>query len=282
MVRSRKRKPFEYHLGESDRAALAERPNLMKRTPGPRSWNITADDIVWLAPGKDGELDIHLPEQGYEQYSPLDLVLLGIIRANQKAGKQRDSERSDRQRLKQARTALLGKSQRDPGLTNADDRILLKVARRVLESIFAGEGDSIELAPLIREYASAHYTEEKLKRSDDGENSIIRRLADYFEKCRDEYLTRVTCRNDYDRASNLTLIHEIFDRLEQLCVKVVREGMPRMSGEDEICIRHAKARSPRAARDVRLCARMPARNLPSPPSPCFSGVSWRARSKIVP
>ena len=233
MTRTRKRKPFEYHLAESDRA-LAEAPDFMKRALGPRPWNVTADDMVWLTPGKDGELDIHLPEQGYEQYSPLDLVLLGIIRANPKAEKQRDSGKSDRRRLKQARTALLGKSQRDPGLTDADDRILLKVARRVLETIFAGEGDSVELAPVIRKFASAHYTDERLKRSEDGENSIIRRLTDHFDMRRDEYLTRVTMKDGYDRASNLTLIHEIFDRLERLCVKVVREGMPRMSGEDEI------------------------------------------------
>lgn len=233
MTRTRKRKPFEYHLSESDRA-LVEAPDFVKCDPGVRIGNITADDISWLTPGLDGELGSHLPEQGYEQYSPLDLVLLGIMRANPRAGKQRDSDRSDRQRLKQARTALLGKSRRDPGLTNADDKILLKVARRVLESIFARKGDTVELAPLIREFASTRYTYERLKRSEDGENAIIRRLTDHFDKRRDEYLTRVTSRNDYDRATNLTLIDEIFDRLEQLCVKVVREGMPRMSGEDEI------------------------------------------------
>jgi hypothetical protein len=233
MARTRKRKPFEYHLSESDRA-LAEAPGFMKRDPGVRFGNITADDISWLTPGIDGELGTHLPEQGYEQYSPPDLVLLGIIRANPRAGKPRDSDRSDRQRLKQARTALLGKSRRDPGLTNADDKILLKVARRVLESIFARKGDSVELAPLIREAASTHYTSDKLKRSEDGENSIVRRLTDHFDRRRDEYLTRVTSRNDYDRASNLTLIDEMFDRLEQLRIKVVREGVPRMSGEDEI------------------------------------------------
>ena len=198
----------------------------MKRDASVRIGNITAHDIVWLTPGKDGELDIHLPEKGYEQYSPLDLVLLGIIRANPKAEKRADSDKSDRQRLKQARAGLLGKSQRDPGLTNADDKILLKVARRVLESIFARKGETVVLAPLIREAASTHYTYKSLKRSEDGENSIIRRLTDHFDKRRDEYLTRVTMRDDYDRASNLTLIHEIFDRLEQLGVKVVREGMP--------------------------------------------------------
>jgi hypothetical protein len=234
MARTRKKKHFEYHLSVSDRAALAERPDLMKRDPAVRIGNITADDIVWLTPGKDGELDIRLPEQGYEQYSPLDLVLLGIIRAHPKAEKQRDSDKSDKQRLKQAKMALLGKSWRDPGLTNADDKILLKVARRVLESIFAGEGDSVELAPLIREFATTHYTCERLKRSEDGENSIIRRLTEHFDKRRDEYLTRVTTRDDYDWARKLTLIDEIFDRLERLCVKVAREGMPRMSGEDEI------------------------------------------------
>jgi hypothetical protein len=232
MARTRKRKPFEYHRSESDRA-LAEVPDFMKRAPGSRPWTITADDIVWLTPAKDGELDIHLPEQGHEQYSPLDLVLLGIVRANPTTEKQRNSERSERERLKQARTAVLGKSQRDPGLTNADDRILLKVARRVHDTIFARKGDTVELAPLIRQAASAYYTYEQLKRSEDGENATIRRLADHFEKRRDEYLTRVTMRDDYERAGNLTLINEIFDRLKRLGVKVGREGMPRMSGEDE-------------------------------------------------
>jgi hypothetical protein len=231
---ARKRKPFEYHLGESDRKALAERPDLMKRDPTVRFGNITADDSIWLTPGKDGELDVHLPEQGYEQYSPLDLILLGIIRANPKAEKQRYSDRSDRQRLKQARTALLGKSRRDPGLTNADDEILLRVARRVLESVVAREADSIELAPVIREFASTHYTDERLKRSEDGENPIIRRLTDHFDKRRDEYLTRVTTRHDFDRARTITLIDEIFDRLERLRVKVLRGPMPQISGEDEI------------------------------------------------
>jgi hypothetical protein len=56
MTRTRKRKPFQYHLSESDRAVLAERPDLMKRDAGVRIGNITADDIVWLTPGKDGEL----------------------------------------------------------------------------------------------------------------------------------------------------------------------------------------------------------------------------------
>jgi hypothetical protein len=134
MTRTRKRKPFEYHLSESDRA-LVEAPNFVKRDPAVRMGNITADDIVWLTPRKDGELGTYLLEQGYEQYSPLDLVLLGIIRANPGAGKQRDSDRSDRQRLKQARAALLGKSRRDPGLVNTDDKILLKVARRVLRAV---------------------------------------------------------------------------------------------------------------------------------------------------
>jgi hypothetical protein len=39
---------------------------------------------------------------------------------------------------------------------------------------------------------------------------------------------------DCPGASILTLIDEIFDRFERLGVKVVRDGMPRMSGEDEI------------------------------------------------
>ena len=233
MARTRKRKPFEYHLTERDRA-LVEAPDFVKRDPSVRFGNITADDISWLTPGKDGELGTHLPEQGYEQYSPLDLVLLGIIRANPRPEKQRDADRSERHRLKQARTALLGKSQRDPGLTDADDKILLKVPRRVLESIFARKGDAVELAPLIRECASTHYAYERLKRSEDGENAIIRRLTDHFDKRRDDYLTRVTGQNDYDRASNLTLIDEIFDRLERLGVKVVREGMHWLPREDEI------------------------------------------------
>jgi hypothetical protein len=99
MARTRKRKPFEYHLSESERTALAEVPDYVKRTPGLGIGNITADDIHWLTRGKDGELAVHLPEQGYEQYSPLDLALLGIIRANSKPEKQRDSNKSDRQRL---------------------------------------------------------------------------------------------------------------------------------------------------------------------------------------
>jgi hypothetical protein len=103
-----------------------------------------------------------------------------------------------------------------------------------MRKFFAREGDSVELAPLIREFASTHYTYERLKRSEDGENSIIRRLTDHFDKRRDEYLTRVRMRDDYDRARNLTLIDEILDRLKQLGVRVVREGMPRMSREDEI------------------------------------------------
>jgi len=221
---ARKRKPFEFHLGKSERS-LDEAPDFMKDDAGLGLENISADDIAWLTPGNDGELDVHLSE-------PLDLVLLGIIRANPKAEKH--SERSDRQRLKQARAALLGKSRRDPGLAKSDDKILLKVARRVLERIAAGSGASIELAPLIREYALTEYTPESLERSEDGANSIVRRLIDHFDKCRDEYLTRVTTRDDFGRARDLRLVNEIFDRLERLRVNVVRDGMPSMSREDEI------------------------------------------------
>jgi hypothetical protein len=35
-----------------------------QRDASVRFGNITADDMVWLTPGKDGELDIQLPEQG--------------------------------------------------------------------------------------------------------------------------------------------------------------------------------------------------------------------------
>jgi hypothetical protein len=222
-----KRKPLEFHLGESERS-LEPAPEFMKDDAGLGLENIAADDIVWLTPGKGGELDIHLPD------SPLDLVLLGIIRANPKAEEQRDSERSDRQRLKRARAALLGKSRRDPRFTDADDEILLKVAPRVLESIVAGNGDSIELAPLIRESASAHYPLERLERSEDAANSIVRRLSDHFDKRRDEYLARVTNRDFFFRARTLALIDQIFDRLERLRVNVTRDGMPRMSREDEV------------------------------------------------
>jgi hypothetical protein len=236
---ARKRNPFEFHLGKSERS-LDEAPDFMKDDAGLGLENISADDIVWLTPGNDGELDVHLSE-------PLDLVLFGIIRANPKAEKH--SERSDRQRLKQARaallgksrrdpglanTSLLGKSRRDPGLTKSDDKILLKVARRVLERIVAGSGASIELAPLIREHALTDYTPESLERSEDGANSIVRRLIDHFDKCRDEYLTRVTTRDDFGRARDLRLVNEIFERLERLRVEVARDGMPRTSREDEL------------------------------------------------
>jgi hypothetical protein len=224
---ARKRKPFEFHLGESERS-LDEVPDFMKDDADLSLENISADDIVWLTPGKDGGLDVHLPD------SPLDLILLGIIRANPEAAEEKDSERSNRRRLKKARAALLGKSPRDRGLTNADDKILLKVARQVLESIVAGNGDSTELAPLIRESASTHYPRATLERSEDGANSIIRRLTDNFDKRRDEYLARVTNTDFFSRARTLALIDQIFDRLERLRVNVMRDGMSRMSGEDEI------------------------------------------------
>jgi hypothetical protein len=104
----------------------------------------------------------------------------------------------------------------------------------VLESIVAGNGDSIELAPLIRESASAHYPLERLERSEDAANSIVRRLSDHFDKRRDEYLARVTNRDFFFRARTLALIDQIFDRLERLRVNVTRDGMPRMSREDEV------------------------------------------------
>jgi hypothetical protein len=56
-------------------------PEFMKADVGIGLEKIGAEDVVWLTPDGDGELEFRLPKQGYEQYSPVDLILLAIIRA---------------------------------------------------------------------------------------------------------------------------------------------------------------------------------------------------------
>ena len=112
--------------------------------------------------------------------------------------------------------------------TRADDEILLKVARQVLQAIVDGKGNAIALVPLIRGSAAPHYKPEELTRSDDAESRVVCRLIDRFDRHRDDLLTRVTTRDDYARAQVLRIIDEILDRLESLGVSVRREELPQM------------------------------------------------------
>ena len=218
------RKPFDFPRDTSD-PDLEEVPELneSRRRHGQC---IGPDDVVWMVRDGEGRLRTPLPKLGYERYSPFDLVLLAIIRAHPKEGGKAPDE-SEYGRLRQARTALFGEPGLDLGLSRADDEILLRVARQVFEDIFAGKGGEVELAPLIRRFAAPHYKPEELVRTEQYENSIVRRLITHFEKHRDEYLTRVTTPDYYARARIDRTIDEIFDRLELLGVSVDRKAEPR-------------------------------------------------------
>ena len=231
----RKRVPFEFHPLKIDSkpgelpdfvATSSERPDFLRGDAGMGGGSIGPDDVVWIAPDADGQLEVRLPRQGYEQYSPFDLILLAIIGANPKGG-------NEHERLRDAKRALFGAPQLNSAYSRTDDKILLKVARLVIEEIVADRGREIKLAALVRTVAGLHYKPEELVRSEDGENKIVRHLIDRFEKHRDDFLTRATTREDFGRARNLRIIDEIFERLESLAVKVSRKGVPRMQREDD-------------------------------------------------
>jgi hypothetical protein len=113
-MRKGKRAPFEFHPLKIDPkpgelpdfvGTSSEPPDFVRRDAGMVTENIGPDDIVWLAPGADGELAVRLPTQGYEQFSPFDLVLLAIIRAHPKEGKRNTPDANEYERLRQARRA---------------------------------------------------------------------------------------------------------------------------------------------------------------------------------
>jgi hypothetical protein len=229
----KKREAFQLPKGKSE-LALGEVPEFMKGHISEGLENIGADEIVWMAPGEDGELEVRLPKDGYEQYSPFDLILLGIIRAHPREGQRKRPDANEHERLGRARAALFGSPELDRGRPRTDDEILLKVARGVLEAIVAGNGDEVELASLMREAATPYYKAEELARNGDSESRIIRRLITHFERDRDELLTRMTLRADWRRARNLKTIGEILDRLESLGVEVSRESVPQMNVKGEV------------------------------------------------
>ena len=109
----RKRVPFEFHPlkinskpGELPDfvATSSERPDFLRGDAGMGGGSIGPDDVVWIAPDADGQLEVRLPRQGYEQYSPFDLILLAIIGANPKGG-------NEHERLRDAKRALFGAPQ---------------------------------------------------------------------------------------------------------------------------------------------------------------------------
>jgi hypothetical protein len=122
---------------------------------------------------------------------------------------------------------LFGEPGLDLGHSRADDEILLRVARQVLEDIVAHKGGEVKLAPLIRKFAAPHYKPEELARTEEKENPIIRRLIRYFEEQRDEFLTRVTTPDYYAQARIDGTIVEILDRLESLGVRSRPQAEPR-------------------------------------------------------
>ena len=199
----------------------------MKDDAGLVTENIGPDDVVWAVPDADWQLQVPLPKQGYEQYSPFDLVLLAIIRAHPKEGKGNAPEENECERLRQARMALLGEPGLKGGLSRTDDEIVLKVARQVLEDIVAGKEGEVKLAPLIRKFALPHYEPEELDRSEESANSVVRRLSTHFDKHRDEFLARVTTPDYYAQARIDRIIDKILDRLESLGVSISREAEPR-------------------------------------------------------
>jgi hypothetical protein len=124
-------------------------PEFMKADVGIGLEKIGADDVVWLTPDGDGELEFRLPKQGYEQYSPVDLILLAIIRAYPKEGQRKRPDANEHERLKDARDALFGTPKLDRGRPGTEDEILLKVAWSLHEAIVAGKGDEVKLTSLI-------------------------------------------------------------------------------------------------------------------------------------
>jgi hypothetical protein len=209
-------------------------PEFMRGDVGMGLEKIGAEDVVWLTPDGDGELELRLPKQGYEEYSPVDLILLAIIRAYPKEGQRKRPDANEHERLKRARDAMFGTPKLDRGHPKRDDEILLRVAWSLHEAIFAGKGDEVKLTSLIREAAAPYYKAAELGRSDESENLIVRRLIDHFESRRDEFLTRATTRDDWYRGQTLKTIGEILDRLESLGVKVRREALPQMNVKGEV------------------------------------------------
>jgi hypothetical protein len=209
-------------------------PEFMRGDVGMGLEKIGAEDVVWLTPGGDGELEFRLPKQGYEQYSPVDLILLAIIRAYPKEGQRKRPDANEHERLKRARDAMFGTRKLDRGRPKRDDEILLKVAWSLHEAIFAGKGDEVKLTSLIREAAAPYYKVGELGRSDESKNRIVSRLMNHFKRRRDEFLTRATTRDDWNRGHTLKTIGEILDRLESLGVKVRREALPQMNVKGEV------------------------------------------------
>ena len=91
----RKRVPFEFHPLKIDSkpgelpdfvATSSERPDFLRGDAGMGGGSIGPDDVVWIAPDADGQLEVRLPRQGYEQYSPFDRFSLPSSAPTQREG----------------------------------------------------------------------------------------------------------------------------------------------------------------------------------------------------
>jgi len=157
---------FELHKGAAE-IAMGEPPESFKGLEGLGKENIGPGDIVWMVPGADGELTVQLPEEGYEQYSPFDLLLMAIIDAHPRSGARTRADGVEHERLAKARAAIFGNRKspsKKPGGgqkgPRKDETILLAVAKSVVAEIVRNRGKDVDLADLIRRKAAGAYGED--------------------------------------------------------------------------------------------------------------------------
>ena len=184
--------------------------------------NLKAEDVYWA--GDDGSIDAGklTKQSGYDPYSPLELLLLAILAGH-------PDKRSTAKRLVKAVEALT--STQPMGRRQDDDyEVLLQLAWKYHELKHAGH-QRIPIGKLIRDCLGA---ENSTARSEDGENSKVRRIKRKFDSGKDLLLARVTSEFNPDRMEVIRAVDKIATELGKLDVKLDRSAIrPRLrSGQN--------------------------------------------------
>jgi hypothetical protein len=202
-------------------------PPFMQDDIGMGHEKIKADDVYWT--GDDENIDAYelIRQSGYDPDGPLELLLLSVIAGH-------PDERSTAKRLIKALEALTATHPK--GRPQDDDYdVLLQIAWKYHELKFAGH-QRIKIAKLVRECLAARISKnsDPLARSEDGENSKVKRLKRKFQNGKDLLLARVTSEFDPDRMDLIRAVNKIAIGLEKLGVKLDRNAIrPRLrSGQN--------------------------------------------------